>query len=75
MKVQDIISCPGNDPETIVSVRGQNPSDSCDPMSPEYYHGKLGEIPNELKNCNLDLERSLKHNNSGQSQTKKPHML
>ena len=95
MKVQDIISCPENNPETIVSVRGENPLDSCDPMHPEYYHGKLGEIPNDLKNCDvlstgwlmieqchsinvpldLNLELSLKRNNSNQSQRKKPHML
>ena len=45
MTVADIIR--ESDADIIVKVEGRNPADDCDPLTEEYYHGKVGEIPAE----------------------------
>lgn len=47
MIVKDIIKA--NDLNTEVMVNGVNPADDCDPLTEIYYHGKLGEIPEDLQ--------------------------
>ncbi len=49
--VNDIIQ--NNDADMIVKVEGRNPIDECDPFCPEYYFGKLGDIPNNLRCCEV----------------------
>lgn len=46
MTIADIIK--ENDADIIVKVKGRNPNDDCDPLTEEYYHGRLDSIPSVL---------------------------
>lgn len=49
--VNDIIQ--KNDADIIVKVCGCNPMDKCDCLQAEYYFGKLGDIPDNLRFCEV----------------------
>ena len=51
MVIADIIR--DNDTNTLVKVQGKNPIDDCDPWAETYYHGRLGDIPDILRNCRV----------------------
>lgn len=51
LTVADVIK--ENDADIIVKVNGRNPTDDCDCLTEEYYHGELGSIPAELHDAEV----------------------
>lgn len=53
MIVQDIMNEPDNDGNMLVKVKGCNVQNDCDPLTEEYYAGKLSDIPVSLRQCKV----------------------
>ncbi len=51
MTIADIIR--ENDADIIVKVNGRNPTDDCDCLTEEYYHGELNGIPAKLHDAEV----------------------
>ena len=49
--VNDVIN--ENELDIIVDIDGKNPNDDCDPLSENYYHGALGDIPEIYRKCEV----------------------